>query len=581
MPDIRMSIDGQAVTCPSGTRILDAADRAGIRIPRLCSHPELEPYGACRLCLVEDEKTGRILASCVTPAAQDMAVLTHSERVLAHRRNIVRLLIAEHPESCLVCNKGNRCQLRQIAAELGIGEHRLDPMPNVQPMQEANAFLVRDLSKCVLCGRCIRLDQELVVVGAIDYCGRGFATRPATAHETDLSESSCTFCGTCVSACPTGALSEKRSRSIGTPEREVRSVCGFCGAGCALKLGLTGNRVVEVGPSPARGTANGATLCVRGHFAHDYLLAPDRLTQPLIREDGRLVPASWDRALDFASRRLLEIKRENGPAAVAFLGSAKCTNEENYLFQKIARVLLETNNIDHAASPYGREARRRLDQRTGGRWRPRPLADLARAEAILVLGADPTQAVPVLGYHLKRAARHGAPLVVADPRRTELAGRATLWLPTRPGAEALLLHGLAALILASGDAGPASPGRGFPGFESFRDALESLDPEDLSAKAGLEIGLMKKAAGLLQGRKTAIVIGCGLTERPEGAAAVDALVNLYLLLDGFGLEGAGLYLAASENNQGGALDLGAVPDALPGGADLGNGDEDVPPGAVA
>jgi len=570
MPDIRMFIDGQVVVCPSGTRVLEAADRAGIRIPRLCSHPELEPYGACRLCLVEDEKSGRILASCVTLVAPDMAVRTNSERVLAHRKNIVRLMIAEHPESCLVCSKGNRCQLRQIAAELGIGEHRLDPMPNVQPLQEANPFLVRDLSKCVLCGRCIRVDHELVVVGAIDYVGRGFATRPATVHETDLGKSSCTFCGTCVSACPTGALSEKKGRSLGTPEREARSICGFCGAGCALKLGLSGERVVEVGPVPLLSTANGHTLCVRGHFAHDYLLAADRLTQPLIREDGRLVPASWEQALEVTARGLLETKRENGPSSLAFLGSSKCTNEENYLFQKIARVLLETNNIDHTGSPYGREARRRLDQRTGGRWRPQPFADLARAEAILVLGAEPTHSVPVLGYHLKRAARHGVPLIVADPRRTELVSHAALWLRPRPGRSALLLHGLAALVLASGQAGPAAPGRALAGFEAYQAALETLDLQELALETGLEIELMKEAAGLLQGRKTALVAGPGLTERPEGAAAVDALVNLHLLLGGFGPEAGGIYLTLAENNQAGALDMGAVPNALPGGAGLRN-----------
>ncbi len=209
MDTIPLIIDGKKITCPSGTSILDAAEKFGIKIPRLCHHPDLKPFGACRMCLVEDENTGRLMASCVTPAARDMVLQTASARIVKHRRNIVRLMIAEHPESCIVCSKGNRCQLRQVAANLGIGETDLYHMPNFKPLEQANPFMIRDLSKCILCGKCIRADHELVVVGAIDYNLRGFSSRPATAHELGLEQSSCTFCGTCVSLCPTGALSAK------------------------------------------------------------------------------------------------------------------------------------------------------------------------------------------------------------------------------------------------------------------------------------------------------------------------------------------------------------------------------------
>jgi formate dehydrogenase alpha subunit len=222
---ISLSIDGKIIDCVPGTSLLKAADANGIKIPRLCDHPELKPVGACRLCLVEDQKTGRIMASCVTPAAQNMVVRTDSDRVKNHRRNIVRLMMAEHPESCLVCNKGNRCRLRQVAAELGIGETRLYAMPNASPFEQANPFIIRDLSKCILCGKCIRADHELVVVGAIDYNHRGVKSRPATVHELPLESSSCTFCGTCVSICPTGALSPNAAGGdrpfVGTPECEV------------------------------------------------------------------------------------------------------------------------------------------------------------------------------------------------------------------------------------------------------------------------------------------------------------------------------------------------------------------------
>ena len=204
-----LTINGQKITCSAGSSLLDAAAKNGIYIPTLCHHPQLKPYGACRICLVEDEKTGRLLASCVTPAMPDMVVATDSSRVLKHRKNIVRLMMAEHPESCIFCNKGNRCELRWIAARLGVGEPDFYPMPNFKPFENLNPFITRDLSKCILCGKCIRADHELVVIGAIDYNHRGFSSRPATLNETPLENSNCTFCGTCVSVCPTGALAAK------------------------------------------------------------------------------------------------------------------------------------------------------------------------------------------------------------------------------------------------------------------------------------------------------------------------------------------------------------------------------------
>ena len=227
MKQINFTIDGKKISCSEGTTVLVAAETYGIKIPTLCYHHDLKPFGACRLCLVEDETSGRIMASCVTPATDGMSVFTASEQIIKHRRNIVRLMMAEHPESCLVCSKGNRCDLRRIAAQLGIGETNLYPMPNYRPLQHANPFIVRDLSKCILCGKCIRADHELVCAGAIDYNFRGFNSRPATFQDAELEKTGCTFCGTCVSMCPTGALSTNHSPYVGTPEYESLSVAGF------------------------------------------------------------------------------------------------------------------------------------------------------------------------------------------------------------------------------------------------------------------------------------------------------------------------------------------------------------------
>ncbi|MDY6854533.1 MAG: molybdopterin-dependent oxidoreductase [Thermodesulfobacteriota bacterium] len=563
MENITLIIDGKNVSCQKGVTLLKAADDYGIEIPTLCYHPDLKPAGACRLCLVEDEKTKRLMASCVTPAAQNMVILTDSPRVIKHRRNIARLMMAEHPESCLVCNKGNRCKLRRIAARLGVGEIGLYPMPNYKRLEHVNPFIIRDLSKCILCGKCIRADHELVVVGAIDYNLRGFKSRPATVHDRALEQSSCTFCGTCVSMCPTGALAPKNTRYVGTPERESLSICGFCGVGCSLFLGVAKEQVVEVNPSHLHDTVNGATLCVRGYFAHDFLNAGERLTRPMVRNNGELVFTSWEEALERVAKRLLDIKRENGPQNVAFLGSSKCTNEENYIFQKMARSILKTNNVDNGGYIYGQSFWDRIDEKTGSRYGMQPLARLLEEEVIFVLGADPNQSVPVVGYYLKRAARQGIPLVIVDPRHTELVDFSSIWLRISPNSDLELINGLAALLFK---------GKGYDfdfivrfthGFDQYRAGLSCVDLDRSSRITGVDVSIMEVTAELLHGKKIAFVIGHGILKQRYGLQILDAIFNLSLMTGNLVSQGAGLYLIASENNQVGSRDMGAVPYALP------------------
>jgi formate dehydrogenase alpha subunit len=503
------------------------------------------------------------MASCVTPVAADMVIRTDSDRVLRHRRNIVRLMLAEHPESCVVCSKGNRCALRQIAAQLGVGTTGLYPMPNARPLEEANPFIVRDLSKCILCARCIRADHELVGVGAIDYNLRGFRSRPATLFDRGLEQSSCTFCGTCVAMCPTGALSIKGIDFVGTPESEHASVCGFCGVGCSLLLGVAHGQVVEVNPSEVPGSVNGATLCVRGHFAHDFLHGPHRLTEPLRRRDG-WQPMAWDEAVEQTAEQLLRIKKAYGPQSIALVGSSKCSNEENYLFQKFARVCLGTNNIDNGGYASGRLLLRWLDQRTEGGCRRAPLSELVRADALLVIGADPTHSVPVVGYHLKRAAAAGVPLIVADPRRTELAERANVWLQLQNGGDLNLINALAALLVEAESYDTAMVYRSTENFSRFRSSLARLDIEAICRQVGVSCEQLRETAAMLRGRRIAFVVGGGIIRQPNALTAMEALFNLALLTDSLVAEGAGIYLLSRENNAWGAFDMGAVPDMLPG-----------------
>ena len=569
METIALTIDGKKIICPAETSILEAAEQNGIKIPKLCYHPDLKPFGACRMCLVEDEKSGRLMASCVTPVTADMVVQTATERIVKHRRNIARLMIAEHPESCIVCSKGNRCQLRWVAAQLGVGETDLYHMPNYKPFEEANPFIIRDLSKCILCGKCIRADHELVAVGAIDYNLRGFSSRPATTHEMGLEQSSCTFCGTCVSMCPTGALSAKNASYVGNPEKEVVSVCGFCAVGCRLSMGATDERIVDVNPAGLPDSVNQATLCVRGHFAHDFLNSPRRLVSPLGRRKGEsetdeLVPLAWDEALTMVTKRLLEIKSENGPQSIAFLGSSKCSNEENYLFGKIARAIIGTNNIDNGGYVYGQALLKVLDEKTDGGYRVNRLADLKNAEAILVIGADPNHSVPVVSYYLKHAAQKGIPLVLVDPRKTELAAFASVWLAIKPQSDLELLNGLAALLHEQKAYDSSFVDQYTEGFSLFRYGLSSLEMDRISKVTDLDTDIIHKTASLLKNKKIAIVIGHGVFQQKNAQHTLGAILNLALISGSLGSPGAGLFILTRENNQPGAMDMGAAPDLLPG-----------------
>ncbi len=569
MDNIVLTIDNKKISCPPATSILQAATQNGIKIPHLCYHPDLKPFGACRLCLVEDEQSGRLMASCVTPVAADMTLLTDTPRILSHRRNIVRLMIAEHPESCIVCSKGNRCQLRWVAAQMGVGETDLYPMPNYKPLEQANPFIIRDLSKCILCGKCIRADHELVVVGAIDYNSRGFASRPATVHEQGLERSNCTFCGTCVSMCPTGALSAKNSQYVGSPAEESFSICGFCGVGCSLAMGQSAGKVIDVNPAHLTDSVNKATLCVRGHFAHDFLNSPQRLIAPMMPkknedETTQMAPVSWDEALDRTADRLRQIKQESGPQSIAFLGSSKCSNEENYLLQKIARALIGTNNVDNGGYASGQFLSTVLDHKTGGGYRPIPFDDLATADVIVVLGADPNHSLPVVSYHLKRAAKNGVPLIVIDPRKTELVNFAAQWFPIKPQSDLELLNALAALLHETSDYDSEFIDRYAEGFSLFTYALSSLDMDKVCRMTGLQMQQLKAMAELLKEKRITFVIGHGILQQRYGVHTLGAILNLSLMSGSLGKPGAGIYILARENNQNGAMDMGTVPDLLPG-----------------
>ena len=565
MQPVTITLDGREVSGYPGMTILELARESGIDIPTLCYDPRLTSVGACRVCLVEDERTGSLLASCVTPIAPEMVINTHSPRVIEHRKTIVQLMLASHPDSCFVCDKGNRCQLHQIASDMSTGLVEFQRIPQMAAIEEVNPFIERDMSKCILCAKCIRACQELVVEGAIDYFGRGFIAKPATLNDLPLEDSECTFCGACVALCPTGALMEKERTYRGTTKITVQTTCPFCGCGCSIRLEVKDNHIARVTPGE-EDPVNHSALCVRGSYGYDFVHSPERLTNPLTRVNGGFEQVSWEQALELVATEFKRIKEEHGPDSLAVLGSSKCTNEENYLLQRFTRCVLGTNNIDNGSRLYNSGTRIGLGSSIGFPGTTNYLGALEQSEVIMVIGADPTSSAPVMGYAIKRAVRYkGAKLILIDPRRTKLSSFAHLWLRPKVGTDVALLNSLAKLIIDEGLLDEEFVARKTDNFEALTKALEGYSLEHTEAITGVPSEEIRTAARLYaMASQAAIVYGGGITQHTRGTEGVKALANLAMLTGNIGRRGGGIYALQKENNGQGACDMGALPDFLPG-----------------
>ncbi|MFC1932416.1 formate dehydrogenase subunit alpha [Chloroflexota bacterium] len=572
MEAITITLDGVEVSGYSGMTILDLARESGVDIPTLCHDPYLTPIGACRLCLVEDEPSGALLAACVSPIRPGMVINTRSPRVMERRKVIIQFILASHPESCLVCDKGNRCQLRELASEMGIGLVKFQRIPQLSTIEEVNPFIERDLSKCILCAKCIRADHELVVEGAIDYIGRGFTSKPATLNDMPLEKSECTFCGTCVALCPTGALMEKEKTFHGTTAKTVETVCPFCGCGCSICLEVKDNYVVRARPS-AKSPVNLGTLCVKGCYGYDFVHSPERLTSPLAKIDGELQEVSWQQALDQVATELKRIKEEHGPESLAILGSSKCTNEENYLLQRFARGVLGTNNIDNGSRLYSSASRVGLGWSIGFTGSTSSLDELERSEVIMVIGANPITSAPAVGYAIKRAVRYkGAKMLLVDPRQTRLAPFAHLWLRPKVGTDVALINGLASVIIDERLLNEEFVARRTDNFTELARSSKAYTLEHVEEISSVSKRDVQLAARLFAGaQRASIVYGNGITQHVTGTDSVMALANLVMLTGNVGHRGGGIFALQRENNAQGACDMGSLPDFLPGYQSLDDG----------
>lgn len=346
---VKLTINGKEITVEEGISILEAARKNGIDIPNLCYDENLSPFGGCRLCLVEIKGYKNLVTSCSTKVKEGMEIYTESEKVVKVRKDILDLLLSNHPMDCLTCDKVGECKLQDYAYRYGIKGGSFKGEKKNYAIDSLNPVMERDQNKCILCGKCVRVCKEIQISNVVDFVGRGFNTKVTTAFDEPIDYENCRLCGQCISVCPTGALINKQFKGIRPWEVEkVRTTCPFCGTGCNFDLNVKDGKVVGVTPNP-ESPVNGTSLCVKGRYHTDFINSPDRLTTPLIKKNGKFVEASWEEAMALVVENLQSAKRNYGPDSIAGLSSARCTNEENFVFQKMMRVAIGTNNVDHCA----------------------------------------------------------------------------------------------------------------------------------------------------------------------------------------------------------------------------------------
>ncbi|MEW5794033.1 MAG: molybdopterin-dependent oxidoreductase [Bacillota bacterium] len=524
---ITLTIDGREITVAPGTTIIEAAAAVGIDIPHLCYCPGLKSTGSCRLCIVEIEGLRSPVVACKRKATPGIVVHTDSPTIREARRFVVELLLSRHPRECLVCDKSGTCRLQRYAYELGArADHFLVEYPN-HPVDDGNPFILRDPNYCVLCGRCVRI-CHLQGAGILDFIDRGLKTKVGTPWDRPLDQSGCDFCGSCVEVCPTAALIERQQRGRGR-EWELRrstSVCGYCGAACAVDMHLKGDEIVRTSTPQQVGY-----LCARGRFGWAHLSHPERLTMPLVRENGTLVTADWAEALDAAANGLTAVRGQWGPGSVGGIIGTGVSNEVAHAFQRLMRAGLGTDNLDTSLGFKGLDVLRDIHEIYSGKRAT--LEDIAGADVLLVIG-DAARRSPAIWPKVKQALASGASLIYVGFYHGRLAKAASVWLRSRPEAAEAVLHHMAATLLRLDVEGGRLPGRRYGDFRNYRTALQRAltkpvpDPEgpdesDLIAACTFFGDLSRKAVvifaadGITRGTASAAVNLAYLTGRTERA----------------------------------------------------------------
>jgi len=567
MAGVSIKINGNDFSVPKGFTILDACLDAGINVPRLCYHTKLESAGNCRVCVVEVEGMNTLPPSCVTPVAENMVINTQSPAVTEARKVMVNLLLAAHNCDCLVCEAAGSCELQDLAYELGIDiRSRMfeNSREDLEPVDRSSPVLQYDPSKCIMCTRCIRACSDIQGKGILAALHRGAEMTVGTGVSV-WSNSACDGCGECIQICPTGALSEKESPGVRSWEAEkVRTSCAYCGVGCQLDMWVHDNKLVKVEGADIE--PNFGSTCVKGRFGHTFVNRDDRLETPLIRKNGRLEKATWNEAIALVAEKIGGIRDKYGADAVAGLCSAKVTNEENYLFQKMMRAAIGTNNVDHCARLCHASTVTGLAAAFGSGAMTNSIAELEHAKCILVTGSNTTETHPVIATVIRRAVRkHGAKLIVVDPRRIDLVKDASVWLRQKNGTDVAWLNGMMNVIIGENLQDTAFIEEKTAGYEEMRSVVELFNPEMVEKITGIPGEKIVEAARIFaEAEVSSIVYSMGITQHITGTDNVLSVANLAMLTGNVGRSSSGVNPLRGQNNVQGACDVGGLPDVYPG-----------------
>ncbi|MDE0332264.1 MAG: formate dehydrogenase subunit alpha [Nitrospinae bacterium] len=578
---ISITIDGRAIKSRGGATIWEAAQSAGVEIPRLCHQTGMEPVGVCRVCAVEVEGARTLVPSCYRKIEPGMVIQTGSERVLRAQKTLVAMLMADHGAD----SDSQSCELTALAERMKIqnGVSALPPKETGRAQDFSSAVIAVDHSACILCDRCIRACTDVQGNNVIGRGGKGASAKIVFDADLPMGESTCVSCGECMAACPTDALTNKSLTLQIAPAKakEVDSVCPYCGVGCSITYQVAGNTLLSV-RGDETSPVNQGRLCVKGRYGFDYAHHPDRLTTPLIRKEGapktKELPgnplslfreAGWEEALDLAADSLKKIHEAHGPSGLAGFGSAKCSNEDNYLFQKLIRAAFGTNNVDHCTRLCHASSVAALMQTIGSGAVSNPFSDALKADFILVAGANATENHPVAATFIKQAASAGATLAVIDPRRIDLVDHADMFVQFRPGTDVALFNGLLNVVIEEKLYDADFVAARTEGFEELAENVKPYTPQNVSRLTGVPPETLQKLARLYATSARSIIFwGMGLSQHTHGTDNCRALIALCLICGQIGREGTGLHPLRGQNNVQGASDVGLIPMVYTGYQDV-------------
>lgn len=612
---VKVKINGKECSFPAGTRIIDACKEIGIGIPALCYLEEISEEGACGLCVVEVKGFKTLQRACITEITEGMEIITDSEKIHKVRKMNLEFILSIHPAECITCDADGDCLLQDLAYRYDVSRSRFIDREILYKKEEhlrekdfavsvidgagilleefidnkkiksqifhtqrtihkhtqawdTNPFIKFYPDKCILCRRCVNACRNQAIVDVIGIVNRGYKTKITPPFEIPLEKTKCQFCGACIQACPTGALVEKPREGKGKifHLKKTETVCAYCGVGCELMLYTDSKNRIVWAKGKQDSPVNRGRLCVKGRYGFEYVNSPERLTKPLIKENGKFREAEWDEALDYVAKRLKEIKEKYGPDSIGLLGSSRCTNEDNYVLQKFARAVIGTNNVDNCARLCHASTVTGLGKALGAGAATNYIEDIKNTDVMFVIGSNMTETHPVISQFVKEhRKKRGAKLIVCDPRKINLAEYADIYIQHYPGTDVALLNGIMKVIIEKGLINKKFIEENTEGFGEFLKVVSKYDLDKVSEITGVPSDLIEKA-GIIYGsaERATIFYTMGLTQHTTGTDNVLSIANLALITGHLGSEGNGIMPLRGQANVQGACDLGCLPDVFPG-----------------